>query len=150
MGGTEAYTATSHGALTITLTIGSVTYTFQDRANASIYLDPSASSEVTLVANDTAPGVNATFELDLGIPDTPFFSSNSLTGIYNATDLADSIIQGSTFQIINSDPTRVVSGAGFAVDSITVQQSQAVPEPVSGALLMVGLAGIAGIRRPRA
>jgi hypothetical protein len=148
VGGTVQYTGTAAGALTITLTIGSVTYTFQDRANSSIYLDPGATSEVTLVANDTAPGVNATFELDLGLPDTPFVTSNSLTGTYNATGLGGSIIQNSGFQIINSDPNEVVSGADFDVNSISVQQqSQDVPEPASVGLLLAGLAGIAGIRR---
>jgi len=148
--GTVQYTATQAGALTITLTIGSVTYTFQDRANSSIYLDPSPTSEVTLTANDTAPGVNATFELDVGLPDTPFVTSNSLTGTYNAAELGDSVIQNSGFQIINSDPTEVVSGAEFNVNSIAVQQqSQDVPEPASVGLLVAGLAGISGIRRRR-
>jgi hypothetical protein len=148
VGGTETYTATATGALTITITIGSVTYTFQDRANSSIYLDPSSTSEVTLVANDTAPGVNATFELDVGIPDTPFVTGNSLTGTYDANSLGDSVIQSSTFQIENSDPTQVVSDGTFNVNSIAVQ-SQAVPEPASVALLVVGLAGITCIRRRR-
>ena len=105
---------------------------------------------MTLTANDTAPGVNATFELDVGIPDTPFVTSNSLTGTYNATGLGDSIIQNSVFQIINSDPTEVVSDGEFNVNSIAVQeQSQEVPEPASVGLLLVGVAGITGIRRRR-
>jgi hypothetical protein len=150
VGGTVQYTATQAGALTITLTIGSVTYTFQDRANSSIYLDPSSTSEVTLTADDTAPGVNATFELDVGLPDTPFVTSNSLTGTYDATGLDDSVIQNSIFQIINSDPTEVVSDGEFNVNSIAVQQqSQDVPEPASVGLLLAGLAGISGIRRRR-
>jgi hypothetical protein len=150
VGGTVQYTATSVGALTVTLTINGVTYTFQDRANSSIYLDPSSTSEVTLVANDSATNVSATFELDVALPDTPFVTSNSLTGTYNATALGDSIIQNSEFQIINSDPTEVVSDGAFNINSISVQQqSQAMPEPASVGLLMVGMAGIAGIRRRR-
>jgi hypothetical protein len=35
-----------------------VTYTSQDRANSSIYLDASSTSEVTLVANDPATNIN--------------------------------------------------------------------------------------------
>lgn len=151
VGGTVQYTGTAAGALTITLTIGSVTYTFQDRANSSIYLDPTATSEVTLVANDAALGVNATFELDVGLPDTPFVISNSLTGTYNATVLGGSIIQNSGFQIDNSDPGKVVSGAEFNIGSITVQQQpESVPEPAGVGLLLVGLAGLTGIRRRRA
>jgi hypothetical protein len=150
VGGTVQYTATGAGALTITVTIGSVTYTFQDRANSSIYLDPSSTSEVTLVANDTAPGVNATFELDVGLPDTPFLTSNSLTDTYDAAGLDDSVIQNSGFQISNSDPAEVVGGAEFNVNSIAVQQqSQDLPEPASMGLLLAGLAGITGIRRRR-
>jgi MYXO-CTERM domain-containing protein len=146
----QQYTGTSTGALTVTLTISGVTYTFQDRANSGIYLDPTSNSEVTLTANDTATNVSATFELDVALPDTPFVTSSNLTGTYNATALGDSIIQGSDFQIINSDPTEVVSGGTFNVNSISVQQqSQATPEPASLAVLAVGLAGIAGIRRRR-
>jgi hypothetical protein len=150
VGTTETYQNTSVGALTVTLTINGVTYTFQDRANSSIYLDDSSTSEVTLQSDDTAANISATFLLDVGLPDTPFVSNTSLTGIYSASALGDSLIQNSLFQIINSDPTEVVSDGAFNVNSITVtDQGTQMPEPASVALLIVGLAGITGIRRRR-
>jgi hypothetical protein len=102
VGGTETYTATSTGALTI----GSVHVPGPRQRKHLPRTERHKRGDAR--GQQHCPRRQRDIRVGPGHSRHTVLSSNSLTGIYNATDLSDAIVQGSTFQIINSDPTKVV------------------------------------------
>jgi hypothetical protein len=146
-GSTNTATGTGLGALTVTLTINDVSHIFTDNTSSSIFLDDAA-SEVTYQTDDTSGGGGSNlaenFFLDVEDPITPFVPSTNLTDGYTTTDPFSS---NGSFAIVDTGPNAQASGS-FTLGTLTVAQ-EAVPEPVSGSLLVVGLAGLAAARRRR-
>ena len=143
-GGTNTATGTGLGALTVTLTINGVNYTFTDNTSASIYLDTNV-SEATIQNANTTGGSNDSFYLDASDLFTPFITSTDLTATWTTTNPFSS---NGVFTI--DDPGAQASGSfTLGTFEVTGQAPSATPEPASMALLGVGLAGIAAIRRRR-
>jgi hypothetical protein len=149
-GTTDTYANTATGALTVTLTINGVSHTFTDSANSSIFLDAGPNSEVQYVANASSSAggstIADTFDLDIFDPTDPFVTSTSLNQSFSTSDATT--LAGS-FSIIDTGPAQQAVG-DFTINTLSQGPAPvATPEPASMALLGVGMAGIAAIRKRR-
>jgi hypothetical protein len=141
-GGVNNATGTGLGALTVTLTINGVNYTFTDNSSASILLDTNA-SEATIQNANTTGGSNDSFSLDASDLFNPFITSTDLTATWSTTNPFSST---GSFAI---DDAGAEASGSFTLGTFEVTGQVAAPEPASMALLGVGLAGIAGCRGRR-
>jgi PEP-CTERM motif-containing protein len=141
---TNHATGTGLGALTVTLTIGGYSHTFTDQLSASIYLDTGASEITVQNANSQGTSVAETFYLDALDPILPFLTTTDLNQSFDASlSNSQTFFSAGSFSILDTGPDATASGA-FTVSSLTVT---GVPEPATTALLLVGLGGIAAVRR---
>lgn len=137
---------TGLGALTVTLTINGVSHTFTDNTSSSVTIDDSI-SELNLATADTAGTADETFALEADDALNPFITSTDLTQTFSTSDAFLSSL--GTFFIDDTSPNALATGS-FSITSIsTTTGSNSVPEPVSMAVLAVGMAGIAGVRKRR-
>jgi hypothetical protein len=150
-GGQNTATGTGLGALTATISIGGITYTFTDPTSSSVFVDDgsvSGQSELTLQStNNPNAGVNESFYLDISDPFAPFVASTDLTQSISATDPFSQIAD---FSIQDTGPN--AASGGFTVTSLTTSQAPAtspIPEPASLMVLALGIGGIAGVRTRR-
>lgn len=143
-GGVNTATGSSTGALSVTITINGHSHTFTDHTSAAITLDTNLSDANYANSNVQGTSVSENVTVDLENLIASFVNSTSLTAPFSTNDPADSS-STSTFFINDTGPSLAASGS-FTVASLTVQ-AVASPEPMSLALVGVGVLGIAGARR---
>ena len=106
------------------------------------------------IANTTLNANGGLLSVATGYNGSDFASGDSLTAftvIFNVTDIAD-IDEATAFMVTDNKTVSFTSSTGakpFAFGNQSAATWQAVPEPTSGLLMLVGLAGLA-LRRRRA
>jgi hypothetical protein len=152
-GGTNTATGTGLGALTVVLTINGINHTFTDQTSSSVFLDDGAVSfnnEMTLNTLNTSTSGGSTFDESFTLD-----AQDPLSSFLSGTDLVQSFTESpftsvGAFVIQDGGPS-VVAGGGFSIDTLTLNGAQSsAPEPASMTVLLVGLAGILGVRKRRA
>lgn len=106
------------------------------------------------IANTALNSNGGLVSVATGYNGSDFTSGDSLTAftvIFNVTDIAD-IDEATAFMVTDNKTVSLTSSTGakpFAFGNQSAATWQAVPEPTSGLLMLVGLAGLA-LRRKRA
>lgn len=132
---TKTATSTKIGAFTISVKIGSQTYTFTDNTGSSILVDPSSSEVMFQTSNVRTSGsrnYDETLSFDLLDPITPFITASTLNMGFKAFPW----ITSGSFRIADTGSTVVTSSASFAISEIRV------PEPDSAYLLLAAGGGL--------
>lgn len=141
----ETYSGTGLGAITATITINSVTYTFTDQTSSSLYLDTGA-SEITVQNAQSQGGVNESFYLDASDFLTPFITSGDPTQQNFVAPVSD--------PFFSSDGTFLISDPGanaYGYFTLTaLSASVEVPEPGSLLLVAIGAGATITAKKRRA
>ena len=123
------YRGTGPGAITATLTMNSITYTFADLTSSSLYLDP-GSSEVTVQTASSGTGTSDTFYLDAADFLTPFVTSGDPAQQSFVAPVGDPFFTAlGSFQVGGS-----AAYGDFTLTSLSVAPAS-VPEPGSWVLI---------------
>jgi hypothetical protein len=130
------------GAVTATITILGSTYTFTDPTSSGVNLDTSA-SEITVSNGNFVGTNNETFSIDALDLTNPFITSTDVMA-QNFADAAATLFGSGSFSI--ADGSTPIAAGAFVLSSIDAAPGS-VMEPASMAMMLVGVLGLAAIRK---